>query len=236
MSTSVGPEGTGASGSAPPQVRGGARHDAVDVARLHARYIPTGFLTLLGPRLLTRLYRRVVDSDDCFLLIADSNGMTVGFLAGSMSTRRLMRRFVLRDGPVVVLSTGWVVLRHWRQALETVFGGDSESPQADGGARQPVAGVEAELLAVAVDDGCRGQGVGSTLTRRFLDEAGRRGAGSARVVVGAANQEAIKLYERCGFETAKQFEHHRGATSLLMRRPLDPGHAPDHRCGPATPE
>lgn len=220
MSTNVGSESAGAPGSPRLRVRAGSTGDSSDAARLHARHIPTGFLSVLGPRLLTRLYRRLARSDDCWLLIAEGNGRTIGFLAGSLDTGRLMRRFVVLDGPVVVLSTGWAILRRWRHALETVIGSRHNEAGPEPDTDEGRAGVEAELLAVAVEDGWRGSGLGSNLTRRFLDEASDRGAGSARVVVGTANHEAIKMYERCGFEIVKQFEHHRGAASWLMRRRL----------------
>jgi ribosomal protein S18 acetylase RimI-like enzyme len=216
-------------------VRAGATHDALDAARLHARHIPTGFLTVLGPRLLTRLYRRVARADDCFLLVAEADGATVGFLAGSVNTAALFRRFIVLDGPAVVLASGWAVLRHWRHALETLSGAGPRQPAVEPDTDEPMAHVEAELLAVAVEDGWRGSGLGSTLTRQFLGEAWRRGAGSARVVVGATNHEAVKMYEHCGFTTVEQFEHHRGTASLLMRCQLVP-QAAESRCGPATPE
>lgn len=234
------------SGSAGPSrkassivVRPATARDAIDAAQLHARHIPTGFLSVLGPRLLTRLYRRVARSGDCFLLVAEADGTTVGFLAGSLSTSRLMRRFALLDGPVVAVTAAPALLRHWRHALETLSdlrpgnaGARSTKAQTTPGAAS--ADTEAELLAVAVDDGCRGSGVGSMLTRAFIEDATRRGAGSARVVVGAANVGAVGLYERYGFGAVEQFEHHRGTPSLLMRRQLSPDRAIEHPPGPAV--
>ena len=220
MNTSVGSESTDASGRVRLRVRPGTGDDAAVVARMHTAHISTGFLSMLGPRLLTRLYRRVTRADGCFLVVTEFDGKPVGFVAGSMDTRRLLRRFVVLDGPAVVVTTGWSFLRHWRQTLETLS-------QARSGQATPEAAtdVEAELLSVAVDDGFRGAGVGSALTRAFLDEAARRGAGSARVVVGAANHEAIRMYGRCGFATVGHFEHHRGTASVLLRSPLVPSPA-----------
>lgn len=217
MTASVGSGSARPPGRARAGLRAGAVRDAPEVARLHARHIPTGFLAVLGPRLLTRLYRRVARTDDCFLLVAERDGTIVGFLAGSLDTRRLMRRFVLLDGPAVIVSTGWEVLRHWRRVLETLGHGARRIQTDETGVEEPASQPEAELLAVAVDDGFRGSGLGSTLTRAFLDEATHRGAGSARVVVGVANRQAIGMYRRCGFATVEQFEHHRGAMSVLMR-------------------
>ena len=235
MTTSVGHESAGASGSARPLVRAGSAGDAFAAARLHARHIPTGFLSLLGPSLLARLYRRVARSHDCFLLVAEGDGKTVGFLAGSLDTRGLFRRFVVLDGPLVALTTGWALVRHWRQALETLLGARIRQPGVEPNTHGVAAGVEAELLSVAVDDEYRGAGLGSALTRQFLAEAARRGAGSARVVVGATNDDAVKVYVRCGFAAVEQFEHHRGTASLLMRCRLVPPSAVQDRSGPVAP-
>lgn len=215
-------------------VRPATAGDAVDAARLHARHIPTGFLSVLGPRLLTRLYRRVARSDDCFLLMAETNGQTVGFLAGSLDTGRLMRRFALLDGPVVAVAAAPALLRHWRHVLETMSDLRPGKAMAEPATDPAPAAVEAELLALAVDEERRGSGVGAMLTRAFVEEAIRRGAGTARVVVGAANDPAVALYERYGFVAAEHFEHHRGTPSLLMRRPLSADRSAEHPSGPAV--
>jgi len=186
------------------------------VARLHAALIGEGFLSSLGPRFLGRLYRRVADSGDCFVLVADAGAGPAGFIAGAMSLGRLYRRFVVRDGMAAFAGAPVRLLSALPRVLETLRHG--------GGGDDDVAG--AELLAVAVDPAWRGRHLGTALVEGFLAEVARRGATTARVVVGADNAAAVAMYRRSGFEPARSFELHPGTTSLLLTTPVAPPPGP----------
>jgi len=205
-------------------VRFGTEADADDAARLHAGSITEGFLAALGPRFLSRLYRRVVRSPDAFLLVAEEDGRTAGFLAGALDLRALYRRFLVHDGVAATLSSLPRLLTSWRTAWETLRHGTADpGTHPDGGTSRDATGSAtgpAELLAVAVDPGWRGRHVGALLVEEFLAELQRRGVEHAQVVVGADNAVAVGLYRRSGFEPDRTFELHRGTTSLVMRRPV----------------
>ena len=195
-------------------LRTGTVGDAAAAAALHAGQISEGFLTILGPPFLTRLYRRVVRTPGSFLLVVEDGTATAGFLAGSTDVSGLYRSFLVHDGVMAALACGGRLLRSWRHVLETLRHGTGNG-----------AGAGAELLAVAVDPAVRGRGAGTLLVRGFLDEIDRRGEDDAHVVVGAHNQTAIALYLRAGFRAAERFELHPGTESLLMRRCLPPATA-----------
>jgi len=188
-------------------LRTGTVEDAAAAAALHAGQISEGFLSILGPSFLRRLYRRIVRTPDSFLLIVQDGSETVGFLAGSADVSGLYRSFVLRDGVAAAFTSVGRLLRSWRRVMETLRHGASDV--ADG----------AELLAVAVDPAVRGRGVGILLVNGFLQEIGRRRQDAAHVVVAADNDAAIALYGRAGFGTAERFELHPGTESLVMRWP-----------------
>jgi len=175
------------------------------VAELHASLIGDGFLSSLGPRFLARLYRRVVRSDDAFVLVVDAGGRPVGFIAGAMALGRLYRRFVVRDGVAAVAAAPLRLAGALPRVLETLrHGGDDDG------------GGGAELLAVAVDPAFRGARLGTVLVEGFLAEVARRGGGRAQVVVGADNAPAIAMYRRSGFAEVRAFELHPGTTSLVL--------------------
>jgi ribosomal protein S18 acetylase RimI-like enzyme len=186
-------------------LRTGTVGDAAAAAALHAGQIGEGFLTILGPRFLRRLYGRVVRAPGSFLLVVEDRGATVGFLAGSTDVAALYRAFVWHDGAAAALACGGRLLRSWRRVMETLRHGT-------GGA-----GEGAELLAVAVDPVVRGHGAGTLLVERFLAEIGRRRQDAAYVVVAAGNEAAIALYRRAGFHPVERFELHPGTESLLMQ-------------------
>ncbi len=194
-------------GRPPPSVRRAGPADARAAARLHAERISEGFLALLGPGFLDLLYRRITRTDGSFLLVAD-DGDVVGFVAGSEDVSGLYRSFILHDGVRAGVGAAGPLLRNWRRVLETLRHGSD-----DGAGR----GRGTELLAIAVDEGAQGTGVGGRLVAAFLDEVGRGGREAAYVVVAADNLGAIRLYERAGFVRQSEFELHAGARSLLLQ-------------------
>ena len=56
-------------------MRPGGPDDAAAAAALHAGRITEGFLPLLGPSFLGRLYRRICLDPGSFLLVADDGGL-----------------------------------------------------------------------------------------------------------------------------------------------------------------
>jgi ribosomal protein S18 acetylase RimI-like enzyme len=191
------------------------------VAALHAGLISEGFLASLGPRFLGRLYRRVACSEGSFVLVAEADSVTIGFIAGSVAVGRLYRDFVVRDGLLAGLSAPGRLVRAWPRVLETL-----RHPSGDGAA------VGGELLAVAVDPAWRGRRVGGRLVESFLDELEQGGVTRAHVVVGATNDGAVAMYRRAGFRAARTFEMHKGTPSLLMETAVPAIAHPDRRPGP----
>jgi ribosomal protein S18 acetylase RimI-like enzyme len=212
--------GVGGPGAGPVSVRTGMARDASAAALLHAQLISGGFLSSLGSRFLRRLYRRIAGASGSFLLIAESGGSTIGFVAGSVDVGRLYRSFLLRDGVAAGLSAPVRLVSALPRVLETLnHGRGADGP--DGG----------ELLAVAVDPSWRGRHVGRQLVEGFLEELERRDQHGAHVVVGADNATAITMYARAGFSPTRTFEMHRGIRSILMQTVVPSRSVPDTRPG-----
>jgi ribosomal protein S18 acetylase RimI-like enzyme len=186
-------------------LRSGTEADAAVAAAFHAGQISEGFLTILGPRFLRRLYRRIAIAPGSFLLVVEEDATTVGVLAGSADLAALYRAFLWRDGAAAAFACGPRLLRSWRRVVETLRHGS-------GGV-----GRGAELLAIAVNPAVRRRGVGTLLVEGFLREISRRKQDAAYVVVAASNDAAVAVYQRAGFRTAMRFELHRGTESLLMQ-------------------
>ena len=75
-------------------------------------------------------------------------------------------------------------------------------------------------LAIAVDPGCTGQGIGGALLGRLLAEAERTYAAVSLSV--RVDNDARRLYERFGFRplAGHEVENRVGGTSITMVRPL----------------
>jgi ribosomal protein S18 acetylase RimI-like enzyme len=61
------------------------------------------------------------------------------------------------------------------------------------------------ITQICVSPGAKGAGIGHELLRQSLLALRDAGCRSASLTVTAANQEAVKLYERVGFRTVKRF-------------------------------
>jgi ribosomal protein S18 acetylase RimI-like enzyme len=202
-------------GGGGPVLRPATAGDGPAVGALHAEQIPGGFLAVLGPDFLARLYRRITRTSGSFLLVADADGRVAGFIAGSPDVRALYREFLVHDGPAAAIGAARRLLGGWRRALETLRHG---APGTTG------TGRGTELLAVAVDPAWQGRGIGARLVDTFLTRVRADGGRAAYVVVAADNTPAVGLYRSAGFTEVGDFELHAGTTSLLMQWD-DPAHA-----------
>ena len=211
---------------APPReiaVRAAVKEDSGRIAELHATGINEGFLASLGPRFLSRLYGRMAMSRRAFLLVAydphdnpiRGGRQIMGFVAGTESVPRLYREFLLRDGLVAGVLAAPQLARAVPKLIETVRYGANDAQSG-----QPTGGTETELLSLAVAPEARRRGVGALLVDSFHSAARDSGSVSARVVVGATNDTAIRLYRNGGFVEAERFELHAGTESLLLRADL----------------
>jgi ribosomal protein S18 acetylase RimI-like enzyme len=174
---------------------------------MHARRIDEGFLASLGPVFLDRLYRRVVRSPRAFAVVAEESGRIVAFCAAAENVGRLYREFMLRDGLVAGVRSAPRLARALPHVLETL--------------RYPSTTDDlphAEILAVVTDAGVAGKGWGSLVVHETLHELERRGCESVKVVAGASNEAALRLYERCGFARVQQIEVHADVPSQVLVR------------------
>lgn len=194
-----------------------ATEDEVDVlARLHAIALPDSGLAALGEPTLRLLYRRLIRDPDSVVLVTTSptvsGSRVTGFVAGTTDVGALMRRFVLRDGARVVLTSPGAVLRRAAASWETLRYPNRTGAEATG----PVTLPPAELLSIAVDPGARGRGAGAELVGALLEWARARGAVPVKVTVASDNATARALYLRCGFVEAATLAVHRGRDSTVL--------------------
>jgi ribosomal protein S18 acetylase RimI-like enzyme len=190
-------------------VRSATAADAPRLAELHASRIGEGFLSSLGPRFLTRLYRRVALSPNAFAIVV-SDGDTdrdrvVAFAAAAADVNRFYKEFLVRDGVIAGLRSAPRVVRSIPRVLETL--------------RYPALTSElpkAEILAVATDAAAQGRGYGGIALDGATSELERRGCTTAKVVAGAANDSALRMYRRHGFETRAEISVHGDAPSEVL--------------------
>ena len=189
-----------------PDIRSARTTDVLTIAELHRRMIPTGFLSTLGPGFLALLYRALIQSRDACLMVAEADGVVLGFIAGVTNTGGFYREFLRRHALQAVWTMAPSLLRPRSlvRILETLRQGTTG------------AGVDAELLSMAVAPIARRRGLGARLIAELFSWAGDRQVSEMRVVVGAENDGAIDLYRSAGFGDATSIEVHRDSPSLEL--------------------
>lgn len=188
-----------ACGSGPPQrgfrIRPAQAEDSALMVQVHVESFPGFFLTFLGPKFLTVLYRRTLEQPDSINLVAVSgDARVIGFAVGVMSQGQFYRRLIRKH----LLSFGWA-------SLGAVLRRPSILPRLLRAFNRPgeakVRSSDCLLMSLAVHPAAQGTGAGSGLVRAFLAEAGRRGARAVSLATDRAGNEGVKrFYESVGFK------------------------------------
>jgi ribosomal protein S18 acetylase RimI-like enzyme len=178
------------------------------VAWLHKAEIPDGFLSSFGERFLFLVYRTIVVHKESFLIGAFDDQKLIGFICGSTDTGSLYRRFARTRvfQASLFLAPRIFSPRVVRGIFETIM-----YP------KRPLLNLpRAAILNFAVDPSSRGKGVGGRLLHALGREFHRRGETAIRIVCGADQKSAQRLYLRNGASEVCSLELHHGVTSLVM--------------------
>ncbi len=188
------------------KVRTAGVEDLALIADLHTTRINEGFLSSLGSPFLRRLYRRVLNTDAAFALVAaDERDQVIGFAAGVGDLPGFYRSFLLHDGIAAGIRSAPRLVRSIPRVIETLRYGSSSDTLPT-----------AEILAVAVGAASAGRGVGRSLVIAATAEFTRLGIETAKVVTTADNASAIAMYHAGGFQPATAIEVHPGRASQVM--------------------
>jgi len=174
---------------------------ARDVAYYHISGISAGFISSLGIEFVTALYEEIAESKVSFGFVAQEGEKILGFVAFTTNLNALYKSIVLKKGlrfAVLVASqmSRWTRIK---RLFETLF-----YPERIKKLGLP----SAELLSIAVAKWARGKRLATELTRAGFTECAKRQIEKLKVLVGADNEPANKLYLKCGFELVGQIDNH----------------------------
>jgi ribosomal protein S18 acetylase RimI-like enzyme len=178
------------------------KNHAVDVGALHIRGIKTGFISSLGSDFVISLYEAIAQDKSSFGFVAEETGRVLGFVTFTADLSKLYRSVILKRGVwFVFLLAGRMFSRErlLKKVFETLFY-PSRIKKMD----LP----HAELLSIVVAEEARGKGVATELIKKGLEVCRVRGIAKVKVLVGASNEPANKLYQNCGFELVGQIDNH----------------------------
>jgi len=178
------------------------------VAELHIANINQGFLASLGVGFLSLMYEAIDTSPTSTLLVSESDGCVVGFVAGGTSMLSIYMR-MLRNWPRLTLSLLPALLsprRVWRiiEIIRHSGRGSNEDALA-----------KAELLSIAIDPAFRGAARADALYAQLADQFRLRGLTGFKIVVGSSLSGAHKFYQRMGAHPVGTVEVHGGERSIV---------------------
>lgn len=108
--------------------------------------------------------------------------------------------------------------------------GDVLAGYAYAGVYRPRRGYDSTVeTSIYLRDDFQGQGIGSVLLARLIEESEARGFRQMIAVIGDShNRASIRLHERFGFETigtlrSVGWKHSRWIDTVILERPLGPG-------------
>jgi ribosomal protein S18 acetylase RimI-like enzyme len=184
-----------------------------EVANLHIKEIESGFLTYLGERFLTQLYRFISGSRSSFLIVALHNDEVIGFICGSSNTKRLFVEFIVRYGFIItpLLLPKFLHYKTVSSAFETI-----RYPYKQANITLP----RSEILNFCVSNHTQRQGIGRKLFNALVSEYQNRKISEIKIVTGRDQFKAQKFYESLGAKLSRKFEIHKGADSLIYTFPI----------------
>ncbi|MCE9614316.1 MAG: GNAT family N-acetyltransferase [Lentisphaerae bacterium] len=169
------------------------------VVAVHGHSFPGFFLTVLGPRFLTLLYRSIAADDGGLVLVAVQDERLLGFAAGVLEQRGFYRRLIRRHLVAFALAASGAALRH-PAAVPRLFRALTKPADAQ------QAAAPCCLMSLAVAPDCQGRGIGSALVRAFCDAMTARGASAISLTTDAAHNDAVNaFYARAGFRHHRQY-------------------------------
>ncbi len=169
---------------------------------LHTSAFPGFFLTSLGPRFLRLLYAGFTREPNGICIVAEDEGVIVGFAAGTTVPDVFFGRLLRRQGWRFALAAVPGMLRNplfvARKCLGALFyRGEQPTGLANAGL----------LSSLAVSPTCGGKGLGQKLVLAFAEEARRQGCSAIYLTTDEVDNERVnRFYAKCGFELLDTFK------------------------------
>ena len=178
--------------------------DSRQLAVLHHQTINEGFLPKLGLGFLTSLYQFLIKNE--LILIYEEEGQTLGFVSCALSSKGMMKRFML-SSPAGVSKLMIAILKKPKlinPLLETY-----RAPSlSESGKSAEMEIPETELLSISVSPLAQKGGIGTALLNALEKELKIRSIHKYKVIAGVKLVGANKFYAKNGFVLAKQIAIH----------------------------
>jgi len=181
-----------------------------ECAKLHIQGISAGFISSLGLRFLTCLYKAILQHEKSFCLVAEENNEVLGFVAFTDDLKSLYKLALRKYSLLFICAISIKLLSP--KIIKRIFQNLFYPSKAE-----KLNLPKAELLSVAVALKAQGKGLATQLVRIGFEEYRKRGIKQVKVLVASDNQSANKLYKKCGFELTAQVDSHSILSNIYVK-------------------
>jgi len=157
----------------------------------------TGLLHDLGPRATHAFYHGAACSSSAISYVYIREGSLLGFVLGAVSPGRLRREILSNSFFQTLLGTCSGIICNPGTLRSVLWSFLPVNKDYDPDA--------AELTYLAVDTNQRAMGIGRLLVEHFNQKLSESGVNAYELSVDAVNQNAIRFYEKLGFEEISQY-------------------------------
>ncbi|MBN2893865.1 MAG: GNAT family N-acetyltransferase [Bacteroidales bacterium] len=185
--------------------------NAIDIALLHKKEIPTGFISSLNLKVVKKLYESIITNEIIFVL--ENESTIVGFVSCAKNTGILYKKFIKKNlfavAPYFVLKV--FSFSFIKKIFETLT-----APKKTKLDNEEIP----ELLSIVIDSNQQAKGLGKLLLDELENKLVEDKIKKYKVVAGDNLISANKFYNKYGFTLSAQTELHKGAISNIYTKIL----------------
>ena len=181
----------------------------LDIAIIHKTEIEDGFLSTLDTKFLSLIYKHIATSAYSFLFAAIENKRVVGFICGSVDSKKVIYSFVFRFGfrSFPLLAKKLFTFSNAKKFFEVLL-----YPIREENEHLP----ESEILNFCINNSLQGRGLGKRLFKELVREYSRRSIKEFKIVTGASQKKAQNFYNAVGAKKVSEINIHGDEPSLMF--------------------
>ncbi|WP_069473692.1 GNAT family N-acetyltransferase [Candidatus Marithrix sp. Canyon 246] len=180
------------------------------IARLHIQRITEGFLSSLGIKFLTILYKGISNAQNSGIFVAvseENNSLVLGFISYTNNVKKCYINVIKRHFVSLSLTIfpNIVNIKILKKILETLFYPFFHKPQK---IEKHNNAIRAELLSMVIDNAYQGMGIGKSLVKKLDDTMKQMEIDKYYVVTYQVDVRSNSFYKSCGFVLKQEFTNH----------------------------
>lgn len=189
------------------------------LAKIHIKLIPEGFISSLGIRFISLLYKSLIYKEEFYVLICEdqeNNNKLVGYAVARLKNISYIKTiFKFNPVKIVLLTLGYAfnpkkIFGFFELFVYQLF----KNPSKEGLLQNSNA---AELFNIAIIESYQGQGIGKTILYKLKDKCSSMGIDFIYAVTGSTKPNTHIFYKKNGGQEIGQTTVHNNHVSKIYK-------------------